>query len=259
MIFYKYHGTGNDFILVNNMDLSIQLTKDEVSYMCERHFGIGADGLILLEPHDEGDFYMRYFNSDGSTSTMCGNGGRCAVKFARDIEVINKDNTKFFAADGAHLASILDNGDVALKMNVDPNYQLAGQAYIFDTGSPHYVRFIYNLDHLNVKKEGRIVRNSAQFKKNGINVNFVEESKQGIFVRTYERGVEDETLSCGTGVTAASLAYFYKNRINKSTVVNVETLGGPLKVQIELDENNQIHRVWLIGPAQDVFKGEIEL
>ncbi len=260
MIFYKYHGTGNDFILIDNRAQSVVLNNEQISFLCKRHFGIGADGLILLENHEESDFFMRYYNKDGSTGTMCGNGGRCAVLFARQIGIISEDETKFHAADGLHTATIMPEGTIALKMNVNPDYQLNGKAYILDTGSPHYVRFTYNLDEMNVRKEGRIVRNSAQYKEKGINVNFVEEERDGIFVRTYERGVENETLSCGTGVTAAALAKFHKERMKTSSVINVRTLGGKLQVQIEVKgDEGEIERVWLIGPAKQVYIGEVNI
>jgi len=260
MIFYKYHGTGNDFILIDNREQKYNLSKQQINFLCAQHFGIGADGLIMLEPHPKSDFYMSYYNSDGRSSSMCGNGGRCAVLFAKQLGVFEGDSCVFHAADGIHHANVIEGEQIALKMNVNHDYEINGTAYILDTGSPHYVRFKYNLEEIDMNKEGKVVRNSALYKKQGgINVNFVEETSKGIFVRTYERGVEAETLSCGTGVTAACLAYFYKERKTKSSVIHVETLGGNLKVQIEIDENNQIHSVWLIGPAQEVFIGEIEI
>lgn len=260
MIFYKYHGTGNDFILIDNRELKYKLSSQQVHFLCEKHFGIGADGLIMIEPSEDSDFYMSYFNSDGRSSSMCGNGGRCAVIFAMQLGVFEGNSCTFHAADGIHHANVIGGDQVALRMNVDTDHEIHGTAYILDTGSPHYVRFKYNIDEIDMNKEGKVIRNSAQYKTTGgINVNFVEETDKGIFVRTYERGVEGETLSCGTGVTAASLAYFFKERKNKSAVVNVETLGGNLKVQIEMDENKNIHSVWLIGPAQEVFIGEIDI
>ena len=258
MIFYKYHGTGNDFILVDNREQDKQLSRQFIAHLCKRNFGIGADGLILLENHDQGDFYMRYYNSDGNLSTMCGNGARCCVLFAQHIGVLTNDETNFYAADGLHYAKLLENNVIALEMNVNPQVEINGKAYIIDTGSPHYVRFVYNIDSINVKREGRIVRNSAQFKENGINVNFVEETNAGLFVRTYERGVENETLSCGTGVTAAAIAQFKKLRNKGNQIVPVQTLGGKLQIQIEAEGSN-IEKIWLIGPAQEVFIGEVDI
>ncbi len=260
MIFYKYHGTGNDFILIDNRNKNHQLSSPQINFLCEQHFGVGADGLIMIEPHQTSDFYMSYYNSDGKSSSMCGNGGRCAVLFAKQLGIFEGTSCTFHAADGIHHANVIEGDQIALRMNVDTNYEIHGTAYILDTGSPHYVRFKYNLDQIDMNKEGKVVRYSAAYKKTGgINVNFVEETDKGIFVRTYERGVEAETLSCGTGVTAASLAYFFKERKSKSSVVHVETLGGSLRVQIEIDENQQVHSVWLIGPAQEVFIGEIDI
>jgi len=259
MIFYKYHGTGNDFILLDNRDDLFPKDAALVRSLCTRHFGIGADGLILLENDDETDFYMRYFNSDGRESTMCGNGGRCLVLFAKHIGVISKEETVFRAKDGLHYAKILDKTNVALKMNFSDDLELHGQAYILDTGSPHYVRFMYNVDQMNMFKEGRMVRNSARFKKEGINVNFVEEMEDGLKMRTYERGVEAETLSCGTGVTAAAISWYHKERKQGNKLVNVQAPGGKLKVQLEANEDGELEHVWLIGPAREVFIGEIDI
>lgn len=258
MIFYKYHGTGNDFILVDNREKDKGLSQQTIANLCKRNFGIGADGLIMLENHKSADFYMRYYNSDGHLSTMCGNGGRCCVLFANHIGVLESQESNFIAADGAHYAKLLDENLVALQMNVSPDSEISGKAYIIQTGSPHYVRFVYNIDSIDVNREGKIVRNSAQFKKDGINVNFVEETKSGLFVRTYERGVEAETLSCGTGVTAAAMALFYKLRMKGNQVIPIQTLGGKLQIQIEA-EGSEITKIWLIGPAQEVFIGEVDV
>jgi len=260
MIFYKYHGTGNDFILIDNREQQRILSKQQIMFMCEQHFGIGADGLIFIENHRSSDFEMVYHNSDGQRSTMCGNGARCAVLFAKQLGIFAGNSTVFFAADGIHHANVLEDDHIALTMNVNTDYDMHGTAFIMNTGSPQYVRFTYNLDSVNMSKEGRIIRNSAQFKKSGgVNVNFVEETKQGIFVRTYERGVESETLSCGTGVTASSLAYYHKEKLSKSSLIKVETLGGNLQVQIEVNDDKEISTVWLIGPAQEVFIGEFDI
>lgn len=260
MIFHKYHGTGNDFIIIDNRDKTIQLAEKTVAQLCARHFGIGADGLILIEPHDDADFYMRYYNSDGKLSTMCGNGGRCAVLFAKHASIINGNTTTFFGADGAHEAIFQENGIISLKMNVSDEPEIVGSAYVIDTGSPHFVRFTYNVENIDVKKEGRIVRNSASFKKEGVNVNFVEEnSSESIYVRTYERGVEDETLSCGTGVTASAICQYHKQRLRGNKTIQVETLGGLLSVTINGSDFRSIDSVWLNGSAKAVFIGEISI
>lgn len=259
MIFYKYHGTGNDFIIVDNREETISISQHRIAEICSRHTGVGADGFILIENHHVGDFYMRYYNSDGNVSTMCGNGGRCAVLFAKQIGVIEQNETNFAAADGMHYAEILDNGLIALKMNAIGDVEINGKAFVLDTGSPHYVRFMYDVDELDVCKEGQLVRNSAQFKREGINVNFVEERGRTLFVRTYERGVEGETLSCGTGVTAAAISLYRKQNYRGNKLIPIETLGGKLKVQIESSEFRKIDRVWLIGPAVEVFIGDIAI
>lgn len=256
MIFHKYHGTGNDFILIDNRKGTVKLSAITISKLCRRHFGIGADGLILLESHPEGAFYMRYYNSDGNESTMCGNGGRCAVLFAKHLRLLQSDSVIFFAADGKHAARLIQNDKVSLCMNVNPTVSLHGKAYILDTGSPHYVRFTYNVDSIDVNKEGRVIRRSAQYNKEGINVNFVEEKTGFLYVRTYERGVEEETLSCGTGVTAVAMAYHIKQKKQQSSKTIIKTLGGTLEVSIEVDQYNQINSVWLTGEAQEVFIGE---
>lgn len=258
MIFYKYHGAGNDFILIDNRELQIQLTNSTIAALCRRNFGIGADGFISIEKHNEADFYMSYYNSDGAIGSMCGNGGRCAVLFAYQLGIIEGNDASFYASDGLHAAKVLENDIVALKMNVSPKRQIVGNAYVIDSGSPHYVRFVYNVDNMNVKKEGRIVRNSAQFKQDGINVNFVEEQgPNSLFVRTYERGVENETLSCGTGVTASAIAQFYKNKLKNHQNFTIKTLGGKLQVQLEAD-GEDINSIWLVGPAKEVFIGEVD-
>ena len=208
--FYKYHGTGNDFILIDNRDDSFKPLTGLIAQLCHRRFGIGADGLIMLNNSPGFDFGMRYFNADGHESTMCGNGGRCAVAFADYLSLALK-KSRFLAADGEHSGFILGlDGNasmVRLSMNDVNGYQNRGKDFILNTGSPHLVRFIKEVEKTDVVKEGRALRYLSDFQPGGINVNFVEEREGHIFVRTYERGVEDETLSCGTGVTASSLAY----------------------------------------------------
>lgn len=260
MIFHKYHGTGNDFIIIDNRDLSIQLPENTVAKLCARHFGIGADGLIMIEPHDDADFYMRYYNADGKLSTMCGNGGRCAVLFAKHLSIIKESETTFFGADGKHEAIIQENGIISLKMNISDEPVIVGSAYVIDTGSPHFVRFTYNVENIDVKKEGRIVRNSASYRRDGINVNFVEENNaESIYVRTYERGVENETLSCGTGVTASAICQYHKQRLRGNRTISVNTLGGSLSVTIHGTDFRSIDSVWLNGSAKAVFIGEVNI
>ncbi|MCU7613407.1 diaminopimelate epimerase [Chryseobacterium sp. GMJ5] len=254
MEFYKYQGTGNDFIMIDNRDGQFPKDKNLVEKLCDRRFGIGADGLILLENEDHYDFKMVYYNSDGGESTMCGNGGRCLVAFAFFLDLFEGRCT-FVAADGEHEAEI-HNGIVKLKMIDVDMISYDGEDAVLNTGSPHYVKYVEDIGHYNVSAEGYAIRNSETYKENGINVNFVEKlNDDEIFVRTYERGVEEETYSCGTGVTASALTFIQKNHLNP---VKVQTLGGPLKVYAE-KTGNSFTQIWLEGPAKQVFKGKIDL
>jgi diaminopimelate epimerase len=254
MIFYKYHGTGNDFILLDNRDGSIHLSKNEIAKLCNRHFGIGADGLMLLEQADGYDFKMVYYNSDGGESTMCGNGGRCLVAFAHHLGII-LTNAHFIAIDGPHKATIDADGLISLHMKSVPDMTIAHDHIILNTGSPHYVKFVNNVSAVNVVHEGRRIRNQAEFQPDGINVNFVQLHNGKLLVRTYERGVEDETLSCGTGVTAAAIAATARFEGIFST--DIETPGGNLQVSFTKDSGTTAGNVVLKGPASFVFKGEI--
>lgn len=252
MEFYKYQGTGNDFVMIDNRNLQFPKNKALVEKLCDRRFGIGGDGLILLENHETADFKMVYFNSDGSESTMCGNGGRCIVAFAEFLGII-AGRTTFEAIDGTHEAYIR-NGIVKLKMiDVDRIYE-AADGHTLNTGSPHLVSWISDLQNFDVYNNGNKIRNSATYSREGINVNFAEQiSEDEIAVRTYERGVEDETFSCGTGATAAALT-FLKDKDARE--VKVMVLGGNLKVYAEKDLVS-FKNIWLEGPAEQVFKGEI--
>ena len=255
--FYKYQGTGNDFVILDNRKALYDFSKEQVALLCHRRFGIGADGLMLLNAHPQYDFEMKYYNADGGESTMCGNGGRCLVKFAAEMGII-KSEYRFLAIDGEHEASIETNGQVALKMNDVPSIHSEDSYHVLNTGSPHYVEPIDNVMSIDVFERGRAIRNSDPFRAEGINVNFVEHTNDPdtIIVRTYERGVEDETYSCGTGVTAAALVSYHNEA--GYNFVNVKTKGGMLAVEYEkLDDS--FHNIWLIGPATKVFEGEIEL
>lgn len=255
--FYKYQGTGNDFILIDNRLLDFPKdNSDLIAQLCDRRFGIGGDGLILLEPSDTSDFKMVYYNSDGNESSMCGNGGRCIVSFAKKMKIID-DKTSFDAVDGLHEATIKD-GIVSLRM-IDIETLNAFEKHTFvDTGSPHHVEFRNNVDEINVKTEGSQIRNGAPYFKAGSNVNFAMQKDENSFkVRTYERGVEDETLACGTGVTAVALAA-HKNKLTQSNTVNLEVLGGNLEVSFN-ENNGNYTDVYLTGPAEFVFKGTIQI
>lgn len=256
--FYKYQGTGNDFVIINNLDGQYsQLQQKQVAAICERRFGVGADGLMLLNKKEGYDFEMKYFNANGAESTMCGNGGRCLVKFASDIGII-KSEYSFLAVDGVHEATISLEGIVALKMSDVHRIDGVNGNFILNTGSPHYVILRNDVMDLDVFKRGRDIRYSREYEKEGINVNFVEqlEEPDEIIVRTYERGVEDETLSCGTGVTAAAIVCSHNE--NGFNHVGVQTRGGRLSVEYD-KIGDSYQNVWLIGPAQKVFEGTIDL
>jgi diaminopimelate epimerase len=254
--FYKYHGTGNDFVIIDNRDGSIMLTEKQIALLCDRRFGIGADGLMMLQLKDGYDFQMYYVNSDGKPSSMCGNGSRCLVQFAHDVG-LKKQHYRFLAVDGEHEAEFSDTGWVRVKMNDVSSIKTIDNISILNTGSPHFIKPVNNVASLDVFSEGRNIRYSERFKEEGINVNFVEQKPDGIFVRTYERGVEDETFSCGTGVTAAALAFSPKH--DGRHRIDIETKGGKLAVEFEKTGEFAFQNIWLCGPATFVFKGEIML
>ncbi len=256
--FYKYQGAGNDFILIDNRENTCQaITFQQIKKMCDRHFGIGADGLMLLNNKEGFDFEMIYFNSDGKEGSMCGNGGRCIVQFANEMG-IKKTEYKFAATDGTHIAEIDLNKRVSLKMNDVKDVDFSLDHYVLNTGSPHYVKFVSNIDTMNVVSDGRKIRNNREFAEKGINVNFVETlDEDHIFVRTYERGVEDETLSCGTGVTASALMAAHND--NGFNHVDVKTKGGNLSVEFDKINDAEFRNIWLAGPALLVFSGEYEI
>ncbi len=251
--FYKYQGTGNDFILIDNRDLFFDKSNtDNIAKMCHRKFGIGADGLILLENSENNDFKMVYFNADGNESTMCGNGGRCIVHFAHFLGIIDKRCT-FEAIDGLHYASI-ENKQIKLQMIDVPNVFPKSDSVFLDTGSPHHITFNDNIATINVKEKGKKIRYGKPYFTEGTNVNFVQQINNNTFkVRTYERGVEDETLSCGTGVTAVAIAAYETKKTTKTSVI-LETLGGNLEVSFT-PKNNSYTNVFLKGTAIQVFKG----
>lgn len=256
--FTKYQGTGNDFILLDNREgLYSWLTNEQVHQLCDRRMGIGADGLMLMNQKPGYDFEMKYYNADGRESTMCGNGGRCIVKFAYQLG-IHRNEYKFLAVDGDHIAEIDTDGTVSLKMiDVDSIKKIHGD-FVLNTGSPHYVKLANDVMELDVYKKGHDIRYSKDFEQEGINVNFVEQlADDKIIVRTYERGVEDETHSCGTGVVASALVCYHNE--NGFNDVSVKTLGGNLNVEFDrLDEDKYIN-IWLSGPAEKVFTGTVDV
>jgi len=259
MEFHKYEGAGNDFILIDDRtELFPRNNPGLVRFLCDRRFGIGADGLMLLQPAPEFDFQMVYYNSDGNESSMCGNGGRCIAAFARTLGIM-RQKYRFMAVDGEHLAVILSDGQVRLKM-VNVTEVESGNGYFYlDTGSPHYVKFVTSAGGLDVFNEGRKIRYNERFKSPGTNVNFVEDLGDHIFVRTYERGVENETLACGTGVVASAICSAILAGLNHQTIsVPVKTKGGLLKVSFKQDDNT-FTDIWLEGPATFVFKGTVDI
>lgn len=256
--FFKYQGTGNDFVILDNRKGKYSnLTTSQIQFICGRRFGIGADGLMLLNNHTAYDFEMKYYNADGRESSMCGNGGRCLVKFAQDMGIM-RSNYKFLAIDGEHEASINMDGIISLKMKDVTSIEYHRGHFILDTGSPHYVEIMTNLLDFDVVTKGREIRYSPEFEKEGINVNFVEQDDEPdkIIVRTYERGVEDETLSCGTGITAAALVCHHND--NGFNRVEVKTPGGHLSVEYDRIQDHY-KNIWLNGPAEKVFDGTIEI
>lgn len=256
VVFYKYHGTGNDFIMIDARSLKDDLLNStQIEALCSRRFGIGADGMILLRNHQSLDFMMDYYNADGKRSTMCGNGGRCLVEFARFLGVI-KNTCTFMAIDGPHEAMVKNNA-VSLKMKEVHSWEQEENYLTLDTGSPHYVTFVEDVSSLNVYQLGKEIRNSDAFIKEGINVNFVSANNDAIEVATYERGVEDETFSCGTGVVAAAISTYVVGK-EKYNSYNIKTKGGDLRVSFDVDEN-KITNIWLHGPARQVFKGELNI
>jgi diaminopimelate epimerase len=260
--FFKYQATGNDFVLIDNRTTQYTFSKEQVEKICNRKFGIGADGLMLIEKHPSLDFNLVYFNRDGSQS-LCGNGSRAAVSMASALGIVN-GKAKFNAYDGAHSAELLPSGIVKLKMNDVKKTSRSGEDYFINTGSPHHIKFVTGVRQFPVVEEGRNIRYSDAYKPGGVNVNFVELLPDNtIFVRTYERGVEDETLSCGTGIVAAALAASFKGY---ASPVKVKALGGELLVEFKatlsgfsIGQDGIFADIFLVGPAKLVFEGDLEL
>jgi diaminopimelate epimerase len=254
--FYKYQGTGNDFIIIDNRNFNFDRNNHAlVAKLCDRRFGIGADGLMLLQTKEGYDFEMVYYNSDGNESSMCGNGGRCIVEFARTLGLV-KNKAFFVAIDGEHEA-IVSPGFISLKMKDVGSIEIASDYYYLNTGSPHYVKFVDKIEEYNVFDEGKKIRYNERFRQEGTNVNFIQHVGDKLFVRTYERGVEGETFSCGTGVTAAAIVAALNNK-NENSVCAIKTLGGELSVKFTKTDFGSFSDIWLQGPATFVFKGEIE-
>ena len=257
--FYKYQGAGNDFILIDNRTNKVNHNDPKlIAHLCDRRFGIGGDGIMFLQDKPGYDFEMVYYNADGQPSSMCGNGGRCIVAFAKFLGIIDSE-TDFLAVDGPHHAKISASGDwVSLQM-IDVNeIKRDGEAYVLDTGSPHYITLANDLKDKDVYADGYAIRNNATYKAKGINVNFVESADKGYFVRTFERGVEAETYACGTGVTAVALAMAKHHNQTGKLNTPIKVLGGDLNIRFETDGTNFSH-IFLEGPAVKVFEGMVEI
>jgi diaminopimelate epimerase len=257
--FYKYQGAGNDFILIDNRQNIVNHQNPKlIARLCDRRFGVGGDGVMFLQDIDGYDFEMIYYNADGQPSSMCGNGGRCIVAFAKFLGIIDTE-TDFLAVDGPHHAKISESGDwVSLQMIDVDEINRDDDAYVLDTGSPHYIKQVSGLKDKDVYHDGYAIRNNSTYKAKGINVNFVEPLNGGYFVRTFERGVEDETYACGTGVTAVALAM--AKHYNQTGKLNtpIKVLGGDLNIRFETDGKHFSH-IFLEGPAVQVFDGEVEI
>lgn len=255
--FYKYHGAGNDFVIIDNRDLKFDdKNVDLVAHLCHRRFGVGADGLMLLQNHDKYDFEMRYYNADGKEASMCGNGGRCIVAFAYKLGIISTE-TSFLAVDGVHKAKVCSNEEIDLQMTDVCKIDTYNDGFFLDTGSPHFVQFTDNLENIDVNKEGRTLRFDQRFQPAGTNVDFVKQNGMNLTVYTFERGVEFETLACGTGITASALATAYKDKNSKGTY-KVTAKGGHLEVRFTQNVDQTFSDIWLKGPAKLVFKGNFE-
>ena len=255
--FFKYQGTGNDFVVLDNRDGKYShLTEAQIHFLCDRRFGIGADGLMMLQLKKVYDFEMKYFNADGKEGSMCGNGGRCIVQFAKDLHLIN-DKTLFIATDGAHEAVIAESGMIELKMINIEGIERRGSNSILNTGSPHYIQPVTDLSQTDVEREGKTLRYNDEFNERGINVNFIELINDVVHIRTYERGVEAETLSCGTGATAAALSVAKQS--TEPQTIAVQTKGGLLKIKFTRTGEDQFENIWLCGAATYVFKGTINV
>jgi len=250
--FSKYQGAGNDFVLIDNRKNKIQLSEKQIKNLCHRRFGVGADGLMLLETDQTTNFKMKYYNSDGKEGTMCGNGGRCIVAFAKEIGIIQK-HYHFTAIDGSHEA-ILKDSEVNLKMSDVNDIKQFESDWFLDTGSPHAVEVVKNISEVKVASEGKKLRYDQRFGTEGTNVNFIEINNNKLKIRTYERGVEAETYACGTGAVASAII---ANQIDTSqNKFILEALGGTLEVSFDRN-NNSYTNIWLKGPAVKVFSGEI--
>ena len=256
--FYKYHGAGNDFIIIDGRNFPSGKKLDEkwVAWVCDRHFGVGADGLMVLHASEKVHFVMDYYNANGKLGSMCGNGGRCIASFSKYLQIANHE-VVFEAADGLHRAVFQKDGEVALQMSNVTSIEPKLDGLFLDTGSPHLVLWVENLTNFPVYEKGKAYRNNAVFQPSGTNVNFIEKRDGRVTVRTFERGVEQETLACGTGVSAVALALAFQEQNMGVGQTNIQAMGGQLKVAFRQTQPGIFEEIWLTGPAQFVYKGTI--
>ena len=253
--FYKYHGAGNDFVIIDRSELPFELSATQIKQICERRYGIGADGLMFYDRHNELDFKMTYFNSDGSESSFCGNGARCIVQFGIDHKGLKETIT--FDFNGTHLGAKRKDHLIEINMSNVPKVERLDNDNLFlDTGSPHQIVWVSDIDKIEVESEGRALRSA--FSTAGCNVNFVElHGENKLAIRTYERGVEAETHACGTGITAAAIAAYFDKKTS-ATEIELNAVGGTLWVRFEPLDSGFVN-IYLTGPAIHVFTGIISL
>jgi diaminopimelate epimerase len=254
--FSKYQGTGNDFVIIDNRDGSITLSNAQIAFLCDRRFGVGSDGLIVLGTAAGYDFLMAYYNADGTEGSMCGNGARCLVQFAHDHGIV-KEKYFFIAIDGPHEATIEKNDWIHLKMSDVNAVEVGDHFFVTNTGSPHYVQLVNGVEKFDVFTAGKAIRYNERFKAEGVNVNFIEFHDDHLFVRTYERGVENETYSCGTGVTASAITT-HLNKLGEHRV-SIKTIGGALAVSFNNQGGGHFNHIWLQGPGTFVYSASINL
>ena len=255
--FSKYNGAGNDFIVIDNRYNKLSLTKSQIFKLCNRNIGIGADGIISIESSDKTDFEILHYTSDGTLGSLCGNGSRCAVSFAYRNKIINKE-TRFEAFDGSHKAEIINDELIIMQMKLNSKIIENEYGVWLDTGSPHLIVESNNTDMIDVKNAGQSIRYNDFYKEEGVNVNFVEKVSDDVFkIRTYERGVEDETKACGTGSTASAICMNYLGR-TKSNEIKMKCQGGDLNIKF-INTDDEFSNISITGPAKFVFEGVIEI
>jgi diaminopimelate epimerase len=265
--FVKMSGSGNDFVVIDNRAPDYVLTREQIARLCDRHFGIGADGLLAVETadHPDADFRMRYYNADGGEAEMCGNGARCFARFVHPLRRANAEQVRFLTPAGLIIGEYVGD-EVRINLTPPTETKLHQRAdfgwgeiehHAMNTGVPHVVVYVPDAERAEVIAHGRSIRRSAIFPR-GTNVNFVQVTDSGkLIVRTYERGVEDETLACGTGVVAAALLTNLVHRLALPLCIKVR--GGDILTVDARAEGDAFHEVTLTGPATEVFAGEIKL